>query len=167
MQLFVSLIDQQNQPQVPVLQTDLIHKLVVNDIAGVEREVVAGKGTGKIAIHLESIGSLHSSSFQNELLVYRIIQELLQNAVKHAHATEVMIQIILEEELISIFVEDNGRGFDKTLIKEGLGFSQIKGLVTFVNGRFEADSQVNKGCRVSIEFPLIPHEATDKTAAGR
>lgn len=123
--------------------------------------------TGKISIHLESIGSLHSSSFQNELLVYRIIQELLQNVVKHAYATEVMIQIILEEELISIFVEDNGRGFDRLLIREGLGFSQIKGLVTFVNGRFEVDSQVNKGCRVSIEFPLIPHEPTDKTAAGR
>ena len=123
--------------------------------------------TGKIVIRLESIGSLHSSSFQNELLVYRIIQELLQNAVKHAHATEVMIQIILEEELISMFVEDNGRGFDKKLVKEGLGFSQINGLVTFVKGRFEVDSQVNKGCRVSIEFPLIPHETTDKTVAGR
>jgi signal transduction histidine kinase len=123
--------------------------------------------TGKIAIQLESIGSLHSSSFQNELLVYRIIQELLQNAIKHAHATEVIIQIILEEELISIFVEDNGRGFDTAFTKEGLGFSQIRGLVTFVSGRFEVDSQVNKGCRVSIEFPLIPHEATDKTVTGR
>jgi two-component system, sensor histidine kinase LadS len=123
--------------------------------------------TGKIAIQLESIGSLHSSSFQNELLVYRIIQELLQNAIKHAHATEVIIQIILEEELISIFVEDNGRGFDTAFTREGLGFSQIRGLVTFVSGRFEVDSQVNKGCRVSIEFPLIPHEATDKTVTGR
>ncbi|HYK55396.1 MAG TPA: 7TM diverse intracellular signaling domain-containing protein, partial [Flavisolibacter sp.] len=52
--------------------------------------------TGKIGIHLESIGTLHASSFQNELLVYRIIQELLQNVVKHANATEVIIQIILE-----------------------------------------------------------------------
>ncbi|HYK56370.1 MAG TPA: ATP-binding protein, partial [Flavisolibacter sp.] len=82
-------------------------------------------------------------------------------------ATEVIIQIILETELISIFVEDNGRGFDKAFVKEGLGFSQIKGLVTFVNGHFEVDSQVNKGCRISIEFPLIPHETTDKSAAGR
>jgi signal transduction histidine kinase len=123
--------------------------------------------TGKIHIHLESIGSLGASSFQNELLVYRIIQELLQNAVKHAHATEIMIQIMLEPELISIFVEDNGRGFDKAFIQEGLGFSQIRGLVTFVNGRFEVNSQVNKGCRISIEFPLIPHETSDKTVTGR
>jgi two-component system, sensor histidine kinase LadS len=123
--------------------------------------------TGKIHIHLESIGTLQSSAFQNELLVYRILQELMQNAVKHAHATEVMIQVMLEPELISIFVEDNGRGFDKAFMKEGLGFSQIKGLVTFVNGRFEVDSQVNKGCRISIEFPIIPHEATDKTIISR
>jgi two-component system, sensor histidine kinase LadS len=123
--------------------------------------------TGKIHIHLESIGTLEASAFQNELMVYRILQELMQNAVKHAHATEVMIQVMLEPELISIFVEDNGRGFDKAFMKEGLGFSQIKGLVTFVNGRFEVDSQVNKGCRISIEFPIIPHEATDKTIISR
>ncbi|HJW15881.1 MAG TPA: 7TM diverse intracellular signaling domain-containing protein [Flavisolibacter sp.] len=123
--------------------------------------------TGKIHIYFESIGSLEASAFQNELLVFRILQELMQNAVKHAHATEVLIQVMLEPELISIFVEDNGRGFDKGSLKEGLGFSQIKGLVTFVNGRFEVDSQVNKGCRISIEFPIIPHEATDKTIIGR
>jgi two-component system, sensor histidine kinase LadS len=123
--------------------------------------------TGKIRMHLESIGTLEASAFENELLVYRIMQELMQNAVKHAHATEVIIQLMLEPELISIFVEDNGRGFDKSEMKEGLGFSQIKGLVTFVNGRFEVDSQVNKGCRISIEFPIIPHEATDKTIIGR
>jgi two-component system, sensor histidine kinase LadS len=122
---------------------------------------------GKIHIHLESIGTLEASAFQNELMVYRILQELMQNAVKHAHATEVMIQVMLEPELISIFVEDNGRGFDTANLKEGLGFSQIKGLVTFVNGRFEVDSQVNKGCRISIEFPIIPHEATDKTIISR
>jgi two-component system, sensor histidine kinase LadS len=123
--------------------------------------------TGKIRMHLESIGTLETSAFENELLVYRIMQELMQNAVKHAHATEVIIQLMLEPELISIFVEDNGRGFDKSEMKEGLGFSQIKGLVTFVNGRFEVDSQVNKGCRISIEFPIIPHEAKDKTVIGR
>jgi signal transduction histidine kinase len=123
--------------------------------------------TGKIHIYIESIGSLEASAFQNELLVFRILQELMQNAVKHAHATEVMIQVMLEPELISIFVEDNGRGFDMLEMKEGLGFSQIKGLVTFVNGRFEVDSRVNKGCRISIEFPIIPHEATDKSINSR
>ncbi|HEX6333277.1 MAG TPA: hypothetical protein VFZ78_03560, partial [Flavisolibacter sp.] len=77
------------------------------------------------------------------------------------------IQIMIEPELISLFVEDNGRGFDAATISDGLGFSQIRGLITFVSGRFEIDSQLNKGCRISIEFPTIPDESTDKSFAGR
>lgn len=136
-------------------------------LQGLEDLIQQYNRTGQIRIYLESIGSKSGAAFQNELLVFRIIQELLQNAVKHAQATEIIIQIILEEEIISIYVEDNGRGFDRADIKDGLGFSQIKGLITFVNGRFEVDSQVNKGCRISIEFPTIPNETTDKSTAGR
>jgi two-component system, sensor histidine kinase LadS len=123
--------------------------------------------TGKVQVYLEEIGSLRRTTFQHEILVYRIIQELLHNAIKHSCATEIIIQLMLEPELVSVFVEDDGRGFNKETAKEGLGFSQIKGLVTFVNGHFEVDSQVNKGCRVSIEFPVIPHEWTDQSIAGR
>lgn len=122
--------------------------------------------TGNVQVFLESIGSQHSTSFQNEILVYRIIQELLHNAIKHASANEILIQLMLEPELISIFIEDNGRGFEQENMQEGLGFAQIKGLVTFVNGRFAVDSQVNNGCRVSIEIPVIPHEWTNQRVAG-
>jgi signal transduction histidine kinase len=122
--------------------------------------------TGKIQIWIESIGSLDSSSFQNELLIFRMVQELLQNVIKHANATEVMIQLIIEPQIISVLVEDNGKGFNKADIKDGLGFSQIKELATFVKGRFEIRSEINKGCSVSIEFPTIPNETTDKSATG-
>lgn len=122
--------------------------------------------TGKIKIWIESIGSLKSTSFQNELLIFRFVQELLQNVIKHAGATEVMIQLIIEPQIISVLMEDNGKGFNKEEIKDGLGFTQIKELVTFVKGRFEVRSEINKGCSVSIEFPIIPNEPTDKSAAG-
>lgn len=122
--------------------------------------------TGKIKIWIESIGSQDSASFQNELLIFRIVQELLQNVIKHAGATEVMIQLIIEPQIISVLVEDNGKGFNKADIKDGLGFTQIKELATFVKGRFEVRSEINNGCSVSIEFPNIPNETTDKSATG-
>lgn len=136
-------------------------------VKALEELIAKYNRAGNVQVLLESIGSLQTTSFQHEILTFRIIQELLHNAIKHACATEIMIQLILEPEIVSVFVEDNGGGFNKDLVKEGLGFLQIKGLVTFVNGQFKVDSQINRGCRVSIEFPVIPHEWTDQSFAGR
>ncbi len=123
------------------------------------KEIVAGINESEgLYIQFESIGTLQSASFQYELLTYNIVQELIQNIIKHAQATEAIVQLILEKELICLFVEDNGRGFDPFLIKEGLGFSQIKQLVTFVKGNFQVDADKNNGCRISIEFPVLPDE---------
>ncbi len=124
------------------------------------KEIIGGvnKSDG-LYIQFESIGTLQQSSFQYELLTYNIVQELIQNIIKHAQATEAIVQLILEKELIYLFVEDNGRGFDPFFINEGLGFSQIKQLVTFVQGSFQVDSEKNNGCRISIEFPVLPDEA--------
>ncbi len=116
--------------------------------------------SNKIQIQFENIGSLQKILFRYEMLVYTIIQELLQNILKHAQASEVIIQLMLEEKLVSIFVEDNGKGFDEKLIKEGLGFAQIKELVKFVNGTIQIKSIPQNGCQISIEFPIISNEST-------
>ena len=132
-------------------------------VAAIE-EIVAGiNQSGQLYIQFESIGTLQKVSFRYELLLYNIMQELIQNIIKHAGATEVIIQVILEKELIYLFVEDNGHGFDPLFIKEGLGFSQIKQLVTFVQGTLAIDSLVEKGCRITIEFPVLPDEANHPT----
>ena len=114
-----------------------------------------------IYIQFESIGSLNNTSFKYETLVYNIIQELIQNIIKHSGATEAIIQLMLEKELIYLFVEDNGRGFNPLTVKEGLGFSQIKQLVTFVQGTLKVDGKEHAGCRITIEFPVLPDEANN------
>ena len=86
------------------------------------------------------------------------MQELIQNIIKHSGATEAIVQLLLEDDLVSIFVEDNGRGFDVNKMQEGLGFLQIKQLVTFVNGTLQVDSVLEKGSRISIEFTVLPDE---------
>lgn len=135
-------------------------------LVGAIEEIVEGINQSKrLYIQFESIGSLQKVSFRYELLLYNIIQELIQNSIKHAEATELIIQIILEKELIYLFVEDNGKGFHPLYIKEGLGFSQIKQLVTFVQGTLAIDSHVEKGCRITIEFPVLPDETNHPTPA--
>ncbi|MEJ8817294.1 sensor histidine kinase [Lacibacter sp. H407] len=132
-------------------------------VAAVEEIVTGINQSGQLYIQFESIGTLQKVSFRYELLLYNIMQELIQNIIKHAGATEVIIQVILEKELIYLFVEDNGHGFNPLFIKEGLGFSQIKQLVTFVQGTLAIDSLVEKGCRITIEFPVLPDEANHPT----
>lgn len=118
-------------------------------------------------IQFESIGSLQKVSFRYELLLYNVLQELIQNIIKHSNATDAIVQLILEKEVISVFVEDNGSGFDQRLIKEGLGFTQIKQLVTFVNGSLSIDAQAGSGCKISIEFPVLQDETSNPTAYSR
>jgi signal transduction histidine kinase len=112
----------------------------------------------KLHIQFEPIGAMQKTSFRYELLIYNIIQELLQNIIKHAEATEAIIQLLIEDNLVSIFVEDNGKGCDPEKIKDGLGYTQIKQLVTFVRGQMHIDIAEHRGCRVSIEFTLLPDE---------
>ena len=77
---------------------------------------------------------------------------MIQNILKHAEADFCIIQLMLENEIISIFIEDNGKGFDEKKITDGLGFIQIKKLIAFVDGVFLINSSPNKGCKISIEF---------------
>ncbi|MFY7839210.1 MAG: sensor histidine kinase, partial [Lacibacter sp.] len=123
------------------------------------KEITDGVNDSKaLYIQFESIGSLQKVSFRYELMVYNILQELIQNILKHAQASEVIIQLILENELVYLFVEDNGKGFNHSSIKEGLGFSQIQQLVTFVKGSLTIDAKEGHGCKVTLEFPVLPDE---------
>ncbi len=106
----------------------------------------------KIQIQFESLGSENTLFFQYELMVYNIVQELIQNMIKHAKASEGIVQIILEKDIISLFVEDNGIGFIENEIKDGLGFLQIKKIVNLAEGNIAIHSSPNNGCTISIEI---------------
>jgi signal transduction histidine kinase len=114
--------------------------------------------TKRIHIQFEVIGSVDRIPFRYELLIYNIIQELIQNIIKHSQASEAIVQLLLDDGLASIFVEDNGKGCEIHKIKDGLGFTQIKQLVTFVKGHLQINAVVNAGCKVSIEFALLADE---------
>jgi signal transduction histidine kinase/predicted ATPase len=86
--------------------------------------------------------------------VYRIIQEILHNIIKHASATHVTLSITQSEDGINIMAEDNGKGFDKNLVEMGLGLKNIHSRVKLLNGYFDVDSAVNRGTIFNITIPL-------------
>lgn len=91
---------------------------------------------------------------QFELSVYRIVQELLQNIVKHAGATEAIVQVDYRDEVFYITVEDNGKGMDNsdTEKTEGMGLRSIRARMLALGGKMEIESSKGIGTAVHLEF---------------
>jgi len=90
-----------------------------------------------------------------EITLYRISQELITNALKHAHAKQIDIQLFTEGNRICVQIIDNGIGFDPERLdpsKKGKGLKNIRDRVTAFNGRFEILSEHGNGTESTIEF---------------
>ncbi|ALM20212.1 hypothetical protein AAT17_02575 [Nonlabens sp. MIC269] len=91
-----------------------------------------------------------------ELLIFRIIQELLNNIIKHAQASEAFINLTAYEDHLNIMIEDNGIGMNVVSIKptDGMGLYSIEKKVENTGGTFEIDSQPGFGTTITIDIPL-------------
>ncbi len=112
--------------------------------------------TNLLSVKYQSMGMDTRLEKSAEIIIYRIIQELLNNILKHATATETMVQLIKEEGRFSIIVEDNGKGFDTALLKtnKGAGLTSIQSRVNYLKGQLDIHSEAGKGTLVNIEFNL-------------
>ena len=92
-----------------------------------------------------------------ELTIFRIIQELITNVIKHANANEVNIHITNHEDTLNIMVEDNGKGFNASQItktKKGMGISSIDKRVEHLNGTMTIESEQHQGTTIIIDIPI-------------
>ncbi len=109
----------------------------------------------KLKIELEIVGLNERLESTMETILFRVLQEIVNNIIKHSRATKVNIQLIRHEEELTLIVEDNGIGFDITKIKsDGIGLKNIQSRIEFLNGTVNFDSQPQKGTTVIIEVPI-------------
>jgi PAS domain S-box-containing protein len=87
-----------------------------------------------------------------KIVIYRIIQEQLNNVLKHSGATHVVIAIKPENGSLHLLISDNGRGFDTTLPRAGIGLQNIKHRAGLYNGEVSIRTSPGNGCTVSIIF---------------
>lgn len=87
------------------------------------------------------------------ITVYRIINELLTNIIKHSMASEASIQLLIEEKSVQVMCEDDGIGFNQQEISRGMGLKNIAGRVEFLKGDINVDSSPN-GTTIIIHIPL-------------
>ena len=108
----------------------------------------------------ESVGMQLKLDQSAGLSIYRIIQELVNNIIKHSGATEALVQLHREAEKLSITVEDNGKGFaSQQNGKTGIGLSNIRSRVSYLNGSLDIRSEEQKGTSVYIEIQLTKNAA--------
>ncbi|WP_188458793.1 tetratricopeptide repeat-containing sensor histidine kinase [Psychroflexus planctonicus] len=92
-----------------------------------------------------------------ELTLFRILQELMTNAIKHGQASEIDIHLTSHENHINIMVEDNGVGFNPSQVTKnnpGMGLSSIDKRVALLDGKLVIESEKNKGTTIIINLPL-------------
>ena len=89
-----------------------------------------------------------------EIQVFRIIQELLTNIIKHADATEVNIQFSKENQIMIVMVEDNGKGFNVEETNPGYGLSNIQQRIEKLNGQIIIDSTLGNGTTIILNIPI-------------
>jgi len=96
------------------------------------------------------------SGEEERAILYRAVQELLNNAVKHADPSRIEVSLTNEDSLLKLSVEDDGKGFDpERVVKEsGLGLKGIRENINLAGGRFEIFSEKGEGTRAVIELPL-------------
>jgi len=108
--------------------------------------------------HVTNINYEKIDDFRLKLVIYRIIQEALNNIIKHSHCSEFEIQIVIEENYLKVIVSDNGVGCSveklKTTDVPTLGLFNMKERTESLNGRFEFDSIIGEGTTVFLEFYL-------------
>ena len=96
-------------------------------------------------------------SQQLSIQVFRIVQELLHNSLRHARATRLKIDIAVRGKKLVVFYQDNGIGFDYALMQEqgtGIGLRSLKNRAELMGGSFKVESRVSKGSAFLFEFPL-------------
>ena len=135
------------------LTTDIIKNLglseAIENISTQTMEVSPVKITCAIKNFIE-----HSVNDKFKLNVYRIVQEQLNNILKHAKATKVNIDILQNKKSIMLIISDNGVGFDTGKKREGIGLTNIKSRAAAYNGTADFVSQPGKGYVLQVKFPV-------------
>jgi signal transduction histidine kinase len=129
-------------------------------LAAAVRDFVNKIDDERLKISLETFGLNTSLGAETEHIIYRIIQECVNNVIKHAGATALYIQLHKDDESVTVTVEDNGCGFDVAAAGDGVGLRSVRARVAYLNGKVDYDTAPGRGTLVAVYIPLKQHETT-------
>lgn len=89
-----------------------------------------------------------------KMTIFRIVQEQLNNTIKHAAASQVFISILQKDRLLQITIADDGKGFNTNKKRTGIGITNIISRTELFNGRVKIESAPGHGCRMQVSFTI-------------
>jgi PAS domain S-box-containing protein len=111
--------------------------------------------SGKVKFDCSFVGATVKLDKHLEIVVYRTVQELMLNVVKHADASQATVKIMIASDNVWLMVKDNGKGLNEDKIDgSGIGMKTIKSNIHLLNGTFEISTEPGEGTLVNIRFPL-------------
>jgi PAS domain S-box-containing protein len=96
----------------------------------------------------------HLMNANYKLTLYRIVQEQINNVVKHSSAGNVLIELFAEENNIHLIITDDGQGFDLNTVKKGQGLKNMRSRAELLNGTTEMITSPGNGCKLKVIIPL-------------
>jgi signal transduction histidine kinase len=113
----------------------------------------------QVPVSLVASGALPPMPAAVHLALYRIAQEALNNAARHAHASQITVHLRGEPDLVEVLVRDDGRGFDPARVADGhLGLGIMRERAASVGATMTIDSQTGQGTRVAVVWPVLGRE---------
>jgi len=112
-----------------------------------------------VLTHLMVSGKERRLASHKEVTIFRLVQELLNNAHEHGHASNIQINLDVGDEFVRVVVEDNGSGFElsetlTSLDADRLGLATMRERVEMLGGQIHFDSSLGRGTKVSFELPV-------------
>lgn len=125
-------------------------------LPALEKLAKNASSTNGLQVTIENFGLEQRFESAQEITIFRVIQELVTNIIKHANATEASISLTPHENELSIIIEDNGKGFNPREVKkqDGMGLSNIERRIEHLEGTMEVDSTPGRGTTILIDIPL-------------
>lgn len=138
-----------------------------NFIVSIEELVNTIQDSSKMKCHFEYDDKIDWDELKGDIKIniYRIVQESLQNCIKHAKATKVDLLFESEEDYVKIVVLDNGVGFDQKKGKRGIGLKNINSRLEKLNGTYDIQSSIGTGTKVIVTIPYILERQAEAQSA--
>lgn len=132
-------------------------EIVLNDglIHAIEYEIGQMQKSELFKLDFQIKGESIFLDYNTELVIFRIVQESLNNIIKHAEAGNILIKLDYEESFLNLLIEDNGVGFNnEELNSKGAGLNNMTKRAMLMDGQFTISSEIGVGTKVSVQIPL-------------
>lgn len=155
----IQLVDDSCKEVRAVSHSMMPSALLNKGLSDAVEELTAKISNKELQVSFYSEGFSERLNTTTETILFRVIQECINNSIKHAEASTLHISLIHDNDGISVTIEDNGKGFskDRQQNEDGMGLSNIKSRIQFLKGTVDIDSSPGNGTLVAIHVPTQQH----------